>query len=333
LDMIEVGEGLQYRIQYDRDLLIPRIESITASDGALVCYAYDSAGRLLSCTAGSKPKASYRYDAQRRLNEIRGGDHAVVRRVAYDQHGNILEGDGDTSPITGGASIERKLAQGRVVVVQDNSGASAQFTYRSDGSLEHITATTSSRQLWRLEYNSAGQLISVVDGRGVAWAIAYHENGEVCGIASSQGRAIELDAVGNGKRTIRVSGDDGSRFELKFHPKGQTAVIRANGRVLCRFRYGRNGMESIDSPWGNFRFSRRNGTLEFRSRGARGQKQTALFDRKSGRTEIRVSGKDAAFSQILADGDIYSWQDHGGSCACRYSTDLLNCEVTLAPPA
>lgn len=215
-----------------------RIAAVTASDGRVVRYAYDDAGRLVEA---SGPAGSRRYawdDAGliARVTDADGVDEAVN---TYDTLGRVT-----TQVSQHGRLTHFSYLTNRVTVVAD-----------ADGSRSNT---------WL--HDTRGRVVGIVDGEGHRQSTAYDVRGNAVMVTERDGSVTLAEFDARGHCTTRVL-TSGARHEYTHDAADrvvEVTVEQAGQRATTRYEYAgddRNPSVATDPSGGVTRFTWAQGLL------------------------------------------------------------------------
>lgn len=190
-----------------------RIARVEASDGRVVSYAYDEAGRLVDAT-GPLGTREYRWNEADLIEAVVDADGVVEVENTYDEHGRVTR---QRSPF--GRVTRFVYLAGRVTVVSDENGERSN-TWIAD---------------------EKGRLVGVVDADEQRASFAYDAHGNPVLATERDGSTTitEYDARGRKVRQVLPSGAD-----LTFAYDDADRVVRVEAASAGTL----GGVDGADDP-------------------------------------------------------------------------------------
>jgi RHS repeat-associated protein len=250
LTQVTTAGGItQYGYVTDPGAALHRVSSITHADGTVQHFTYDISGRLIQESLNnSKETVSYSYVGVNEvvatdavggithlwLNEngqIAQAEDALghVSQLRYDANGNmtgIVNADGTSTSIaydTTGKPVSLQDALGHTVgfsydtqfghigQVTDQRGNAVNYSYDSQGNLNHITYADKSIESY--SYDATGHLSKVVDRSGESVTYKVDNFGHVTQKSYADGSISTFSYDAHGNIITAVDSDSSTTFE------------------------------------------------------------------------------------------------------------------------
>ena len=246
-----------------------RIVGVSGSDGRLVAYDYDEAGRLVTAD-GPAGARRYTHDDAGLVATVTDPDGVVELRNTYDEHGRVRT---QLSPF--GRLTTFDYRPDDVTVVADDA-AGPTNTYRHDRAGRLLSATDGHGHSQERRYDRWGNPVEVVERNGAVTAQEFDDRARLTrrslpsGAVLSAGyddldRVVTMTAAGTGAATaetrFRYEGGERIPSEIIDPEGGRTVLAVAGGLVhaitdpdgvVARFRYDADGnlVEARDAGGG-----------------------------------------------------------------------------------
>jgi RHS repeat-associated protein len=331
------------------DRLVERTENFTtgapASDQNLTTYfAYDDAGRQAAVRAPSADRSTFtvtRYlydDAGRLVTEIHNctssgttppGDPAwktcsgagtadwqtnLVTSYTYDLRGNRLSVTAPSPAATGSATTTVITdfaydASDRLCRVLEAATSTSTLQNLADPCQTAVSGTTTSNVSTRYTYDGAGNLASMIDGRGDVTSYAYDEAGRMTGLTDPDSHTITwtYDALG---RRVGQANRDSTSVTWTYDGAGRVLTRAATGIATVTYTHDANGN----------RLSAADGTSTI----------TTTYDRLNRPVSVSASDDPGATTTYSYDLTTAGWTDPTGSYLA--TLDAFGREAALTDP-
>ncbi len=215
-----------------------RIAAVTASDGRVVRYTYDDAGRLVSAS-GPAGEGSYAWNDASLIARVTDADGVDEVVNTYDPLGRVT-----TQVSQHGRLTHFSYLTNRVTVVADADGSRA--------------------NTWL--HDTRGRVVGIVDGEGHRQSTAYDAHGNAVMVTERDGSVTlaEFDARGHCITRVLPSG---ARHEYSYDHADRVVEVtvgQVGQRATTRYEYSggdRNPAVAIDPSGGVTRFTWADGLL------------------------------------------------------------------------
>ncbi|WP_169823641.1 glycoside hydrolase domain-containing protein [Anaerobium acetethylicum] len=185
-----------------------KIKTITAPDGGVTTYFYDTVGNLVKTE-----------DAEGRINT-----------QTVDSSGHVLS---TTNP-AGGVSTNTYNCRGEAATHTDANGNVTTLAYNGNGKI--ISKTDSKGIIIRYEYDGEDRLVKTIDKRGKVTGIEYDPAGRVIKETDTENGSIifEYDAAGNLKKKTSPSGN---WIERTYDANGNLLTEKDSAGTTVKYAY------------------------------------------------------------------------------------------------
>jgi RHS repeat-associated protein len=205
-----------------------QLTQTTDPNGSATEYVYDNAGNVVSVTDAKGATSRYSYDADKRLTSSTDPLGRTTLRE-YDQAGNLVA---VTDP-SGQAQHMAYDPDGRLTEWTGTDGTAVTYTYDLAGrrtSMTDVTGTT------RYTYDSAGQLVTVVEPDGATATSGYDAAGQRTSLTYPDGLEVTYSFDGNGRLTSLHDSRAG-QAAYALDPDGRLLTEQLPGRLARRYQY------------------------------------------------------------------------------------------------
>jgi RHS repeat-associated protein len=180
------GQSLTY--SYGAENHIVEVEDST---GRVVQFEYDGSGQLAAVTDPVGGITEYSYGSKGLLTSITdAGGHQILSNV-YDGDGRVAEQEDGV-----GAVWTMSYSPGETTVTDPDGG---EQSYRFD-SLDRLTSETDALgHTTTVGYDTAGDIVEVVQPGGGKWELGHDENGNLTSVKNPEGgeETVEYDSENN----------------------------------------------------------------------------------------------------------------------------------------
>jgi RHS repeat-associated protein len=306
-----------------------RAPTVDRTTFAVTAYAYDDSGRVfaevLNCTvSGTTPPAEpdWRgcgpvWDTVTSSWLSMGTSNAstnIITSYAYDGRGNRLRGiapdpsdaSGDVTYVTTQYAYD---AADRLCRVLEAADASVNLQLLADPCATTVSGTATSNMTTRYTYDAAGNLTSMIDGRGNTTTYGYDASGRMTSLADALTHAVGWTYDALGRRTGQ-SNRDGTSVTWTYDGAGRVLTRAATGVATVTYGYDDNGN----------RLTAGDGTRTI----------TTTYERLNRPTQVMVSDDAGATTTSTYSFTSPTWSDASG--AYILSVDKFGRETSLLDP-
>ena len=222
------GENLagkeQYAYAYDA---LDRIVAVSG-ENSTVTYAYNGTGDLTGVTNGNGGTTSYTYD---KAGNLTGTTDPMGNQTAntYDEMGRIVEYKDENGTVT---EYDYDALDRLVKKEAGDALSDASYSYDAMGRLTTMDDVTGKSQY---TYDTAGRLLSAVNGNGEKISYHYDIYGNVTEVVYPDGRKVSYtyDAL---DRMISVTTLEGKTTEYAYDADGNlTRALREDGETRIAY--------------------------------------------------------------------------------------------------
>jgi RHS repeat-associated protein len=217
--------------------------TVTDPRGAVTTYEHDRFGRLVAVTDPMGAVERFGYTVE--------GALAWHRRADGTTEKWLFDGEGNDRVHTDAAAavIRAEVTHFDLPSAQIHAdGSRVDFAY--DTELRLVAVTNEQRQVWRYEYDAAGNLVRETDFGGATMDYRYDSAGQLTEVRNAAGETVSLsrDVLGNVVEEVTAAGrtrytysdvghllvmDDGTtRVEYARDPVGRVLAETVNGRTV-----------------------------------------------------------------------------------------------------
>ena len=214
------------------------LTGVTNGNGGTTSYTYDKAGNLTGTTDPMGNQSANTYDETGRLTEYRD-ENGTVTEYDYDALDRLVKKESGDALSDASYSYD---AMGRITTMDDVTGKS-QYTYDTAGRL--LSAVNGNGEKINYHYDIYGNVTEVVypDGRKVSYT--YDACDRMTSVTTLEGKTTEYtyDADGNLTRAVREDGETRIAYDKLGQVKG--LVNYHEGEIISAYGYVHDGRGNI----------------------------------------------------------------------------------------
>ncbi len=214
------------------------LTGVTNGNGGTTSYTYDKAGNLTGTTDPIGNQSVNTYDETGRLTEHRD-ENGTVTEYDYDALDRLVKKESGDALSDASYSYD---AMGRLTAMDDVTGKS-QYTYDTAGRL--LSAVNGNGEKINYHYDIYGNVTEVVypDGRKVSYT--YDACDRMVSVTTLEGKTTEYtyDADGNLTRAVREDGETRIVYDKLGQVKG--LVNYHEGEIISAYGYVHDGRGNI----------------------------------------------------------------------------------------